>query len=453
MSNDADTQRVARFWRRYIEVLEASRVPEKARPWYRKRVEQYLAAYPGRRLQTHTVGMVEQWLTVLGQDTQLLSWQFRQAVDSLRFLFCGLLRCNWAMGVPWDDWIAGAGILPPDHPTLLRSGCASGKGGGYLASNHPEHFKRFQAAVRIPDYSPATEKNYLHWVNRFLRSWKGQSLEALSATDVRSFLEDLAVNRKVAGATQAQALNALVFFFARVLERPLGEIGPYSRPKKPKRLPVVLSPDEVRRLFAQLDGMRSLMVMLLYGAGMRLMECVRLRVKDVDFDYAQIHIVMGKGNKDRVVPLPQKLALPLREQVAKVAHLHQSDLDQGHGEVYIPEALARKYPKAGREFRWQYLFPASRLSVDPASGVVRRHHLDHTVVQKAVREAARGAGINKRVSCHTLRHSFATHLLESGTDIRTVQELLGHSDVSTTMIYTHVLGKGAMGVGSPMDRL
>jgi len=444
--------RITRFWQRYLQVLDKYRVPETARPYYRQRVQAYIDRHAGRRLTTHGPDEVTSWLEDLGRNRRLTDWQFRQAVDALRLLFAKFLTMPWADQVDWDGWITAAQVLPVDHPTIARAG-PPGALGGALAAQAPRVYERFVAAVRVPDFAATTERNYLMWVNRFLKHHGGRSLAELSEPDVRSFLEHLVVHGKVAGATQGQALNALVFFFARVLERPLGDIGPFQRSRKARRLPVVLSPDEVRALFAQLKGMNALVVKLLYGSGLRLMECLRMRVQHVDFDYGQLHVVMGKGKKDRVVPLPRGLADPLRDHLAKVQRTHQRDLEKGHGRVYIPDALARKYPGAASDWRWQYVFPASRIYVTPGSGETRRHHLHHTAVQKMVRSAAYAAGITKRVTCHTLRHSFATHLLEAGTDIRTVQELLGHSDVSTTMIYTHVIGKGGLAVNSPLDRL
>ena len=272
-------------------------------------------------------------------------------------------------------------------------------------------------------------------------------------SDVASFLEHLTLKRKVSGATQAQALNALVFFFARVLEQPLGDVGPFKRPKKPKRLPTVLSSQEVKALLRNLTGNNRLMVYLMYGSGMRVMECVRLRILDLDFDYKQILVRCGKGNKDRSVPMPGSLSDALQAQVERVKQIHEEDLAAGYGAVYLPGALARKYPNAEKELRWQYLFPASRIAQDPRTGSVRRHHIHQSVIQRCIKQAAEQIGINKRVTSHTMRHSFATHLLETGTDIRTIQALLGHADVSTTMIYTHIAGVGSHGARSPLDRL
>jgi integron integrase len=270
---------------------------------------------------------------------------------------------------------------------------------------------------------------------------------------VAAYLEHLAVRRKVSAATQNQALNALVFLYDRVLERPLGDIGGFARARTGRRLPTVLSRSEVRGLLERMEGASRLMAALLYGTGMRLMECVRLRVMDVDFGYGQIRVRHGKGGKDRVVPLPEPLVPLLREHLEEVRGRFEADRAAGHGGVYLPEALARKYPNAPREWGWQWVFPASRLSADPRGNVLRRHHIHESALQKAVRRAALASGIAKRVSCHTLRHSFATHLLEDGYDIRTVQELLGHANLSTTMIYTHVTRKGGLGVRSPLARM
>jgi integron integrase len=274
----------------------------------------------------------------------------------------------------------------------------------------------------------------------------------LGQPEVVAFLEYLAVGRGVSASTQNQALNALVFLYAQVLRQPLGTVGEFVRAKRPRRLPVVLSRPEVKRLLDALDHTTfALMTGLLYGSGLRLMECVRLRVHDVDFDYHHIVVRDAKGQKDRVVPLPERYREALQDHLGDVKRLHEEDKQRGLGQVYLPEALARKYPHAAQEWGWQYVFPSGRLSVDPRSGTTRRHHIHENGLQKSVKKAAQSAGITKKVNCHALRHSFATHLLEAGYDIRTVQELLGHADVSTTMIYTHVLNKPGVSVRSPVD--
>jgi integron integrase len=261
----------------------------------------------------------------------------------------------------------------------------------------------------------------------------------------------LAIQRKVAASTQNGALNALVFLSRHVLKQPFPELTDLERAKRPRRVPTVFTREEVHTILAQLSGTQHLMAGVLYGAGLRLMECLRLRVKDLDFAYHQMTVREGKGAQDRVTMLPRALAAPLQRHLAKVKLLHEEDLLQGYGEVYLPYAFDRKDPHAGTSWGWQYVFPASKRSVDPRTGVERRHHVSEIVLQKAVQHAIHRSGIQKRGSCHTLRHSFATHLLEDGYDIRTVQELLGHKDVSTTMIYTRVLQCGGRGVHSPLD--
>ncbi len=309
--------------------------------------------------------------------------------------------------------------------------------------------------IRLLHYSRRTEEAYLHWIRRFIRFHRLRHPLELGVPEVEAFLSHLAVEGRVAASTQNQAFSAIMFLYKRVLERELAPVNAV-RAKRPARLPVVLSIDEVRRLLAAVpEGTYRLMAELVYGTGMRLLEVCRLRVKDLDFDRRQIVVREGKGDQDRAVPLPLRLEARLREQVARVAELHARDLAAGAGRVRPPFALDRKFPEAEREPGWQFLFPSRRLSLDPrtADGVPRRHHLDENGLQKVVHAAVRRAELHKRASCHTLRHSFATHLLEAGSDIRTVQQLLGHRDVSTTMIYTHVLQRGACGVQSPLDRL
>lgn len=275
----------------------------------------------------------------------------------------------------------------------------------------------------------------------------------MGAAEVEAFLTSLAVDRDVAAATQNLALSAILFLYREVLEMPLPWLDGIERAKKPARLPTVLTQAETGAILGRLEGAAGLMLRLLYGTGMRLMECVRLRVKDVDFAMRQIVVRDGKGGKDRVTMLPAALAEPLRAHLLTVKAQHAADLALGLGAVWLPDALARKYPNAATAWGWQYAFPARGISVDPRSGERRRHHADEKLLQRAIRRATDEAGIAKPVSPHVLRHSFATHLLQSGHDIRTVQELLGHADVATTMIYTHVLNKGGRGVTSPLDRL
>jgi integron integrase len=319
-------------------------------------------------------------------------------------------------------------------------------------SRPPRLLEQVRERCRVKHYSLRTERVYAHWVKRFILANGKRHPRGLGVVEVESFLTRLATEHDVAASTQNQALSALLFLYREVLKIDLPWMENVVRAKRPQRVPVVLSREEVKRLLALMDGQVALMASLLYGTGMRLLECARLRVKDVDFDRAEITVRNGKGGKDRRVPLPKRVRGRLQDQMARVRILHAQDLAAGWGEVYLPNALAQKYLNAGRQLAWQYVFPSARHSLDPRSGIKRRHHMDEGVLQRAVKTARDTAGIDKPATCHTLRHSFATHLLESGQDIRTVQELLGHKDVATTQIYTHVLGRGASGVLSPLDQ-
>jgi integron integrase len=310
---------------------------------------------------------------------------------------------------------------------------------------------QMREVLRLKHMSYRTEEAYISWVKRFIVFHDTRHPKDMGAEEIRAFLIHLAVRNKVAASTQNNALNALVFLYRQVLKQPFPELGEIERAKRPRRVPTVFTMEEVTAILTQLSGVSHLMASLLYGAGLRLMECVRLRVKDVDFTYHQITVRDGKGQQDRVTVLPQSVDEAFQRHLAKVKLLHEEDLAEGCGEVYLPYALAHKYPQAGTSWVWQYVFPAFKRSTDPRSSIERRHHISEAVLQRAVKHAILQARIPKHGSCHTLRHSFATHLLENGYDIRTVQELLGHKDVSTTMIYTHVLQRGGKGVRSPLD--
>ncbi|MCC6535416.1 MAG: integron integrase [Burkholderiales bacterium] len=312
--------------------------------------------------------------------------------------------------------------------------------------------QRVRERIRYRHYSIRTEQAYVQWVTRFLVFHRNRDPRALGAADVTRYLTFLAVAGRVSASTQNQAKSALLFLYRDVLGESLPWLDDIEGAKQPQRLPVVLTLSETDAVLMRVSGVIGLVVQLLYGSGLRLMEALRVRVKDIDFERREILVREGKGAKDRVTMLPQAVVAPLKAHLCWVRAVHKADLARGHGEVYLPFALSRKYPSAGREWAWQYVFAADRCSLDPRSNIVRRHHLGEQAVQRAVRQAALDAGIHKPVSPHAFRHSFATHLLESGYDIRTVQELLGHKDVSTTMIYTHVLNKGARGAVSPLDR-
>ena len=320
------------------------------------------------------------------------------------------------------------------------------------AGREPRLLEQVRGRMRLKHYSLRTEQAYLYWIRRYIRAWLPRHPRELDGAAVEAFLTRLATRDHVAASTQNQALSALLFLYREVLGVDLPWMENVVRARRPQRLPVVLSRAQVASLLQKLAGREALMAGLLYGSGLRLMECVRLRVKDVGLERNELVVRDGKGGKDRMTVLPGALKEALARQLAEVRLLHARDLACGHGRVYLPHALARKYPSAAAELAWQYVFPATRLSVDPRDGVRRRHHVDEKVLQKAVRRAALECGFDRPATPHTLRHCFATHLLESGADIRTVQELLGHKDVATTQIYTHVLNRGALGVLSPLDR-
>jgi integron integrase len=317
----------------------------------------------------------------------------------------------------------------------------------------PKLLEQVRDRLRVKHYSLQTEKQYIQWVRRFIWFNGKRHPKDLGATEVEAFLTHLAVVGQVSASTQNQALSALLFLYKEVLSVDLPWLDNVVRAKRPQRLPVVLSRAEVREVLMRMNGVYGLMANLLYGTGMRIMECVRLRVKDVDFDRCEILVRDGKGGKDRVTMLPTVVVAPLKLHLQQRQALFEDDKRKDKAEVYLPDALARKYPNAATEWAWQYIFPSGSYSIDPRSGVERRHHLDEKLLQRAMKKAVQAAGITKPATPHTLRHSFATHLLEAGYDIRTVQELLGHKDVSTTMIYTHVLKKGGKGVISPLDQL
>jgi len=320
-------------------------------------------------------------------------------------------------------------------------------------SNSPKLLDQVRSLIRLKHYSIRTEETYVSWIKRYIYFHNKRHPKDMGEKEIKQFLTDLAVNKNVAAATQNQAFNALLFLYRKVLNKEFSDLGDVVRAKKPRKLPVVFSKDEVRKIINQLEGYKWLMAQLMYGAGLRLTECLRLRIKDIDFSYQQITVRDGKGGKDRITVLPDIIVENLKRHLEKVKEIHDMDLKAGFGSVYLPYALERKYKHADRSWAWQYVFPSTRRSIDPRSKIERRHHTHESVIQKAIKKAIRNAGIPKTGNCHTLRHSFATHLLEAGYDIRTIQELLGHKDVSTTMIYTHVLNRGGRAVKSPGDML
>jgi len=468
-TSSRNTDPVERFWDRFIENLIKQGAREPFLRWYVRRAEHYRKSHSDKKLARHTADDVNGYMENLGRKGKLKDWQFLQAVDAIQNLFV-TAGIKEIAGVDWNYWRDSARSLTADHATIARepvpddpaevvSGVNhkkkrnTGSALDAIRAKHKIIIERLVAEIRRRKYSIRTEQAYEAWVCRFIAFHGNRDPATLGSREITDFLNDLAVRGNVAASTQNQALNALAFLYKQVLEKPLGELEDFARAKRPKRLPVVLERGEVKALLERMDGVQQLMASLLYGTGMRLMECVRLRVQDVDFNYHQIMIRDAKGRKDRVAPFPKRMEQPVREQLEHARRLHQDDLALGLGEVFLPDALSRKWPNAAKEWGWQYVFPSGNLSVDPRSGKSRRHHVHENGLQKAVKVAARAAGLTKKVNCHCLRHSFATHLLESGYDIRTVQELLGHADVSTTMIYTHVLNRGGQGVVSPLDGL
>lgn len=444
------------FWGKYAECLIKYSIQGHNAEWQVRRAQEFVYGLEGLKLNDVSSAYFDSYLDVIGRNSEMKAWQVKQVVYALRILFLEMTRLQWPATYDWEGRLAACEDLAPDHPTLAReiplaSPSRPAPVRCRLTAETLAHIERIKEVIRVRGMSIRTEQAYVSWARRFAEYCGGHFPD--EGLKVRDYLEYLALERKVAPPTQAQALNAIVFLYRDVLELELGDLGSYQRPVRKRRLPVVLSRAETRLLLGEMQGHYALMASLLYGAGMRLMECVRLRVKDIDFDNGCIMVVDGKGGKDRRVPLPERLVADLQRHLTKVGHLHDADLKEGFGAVFIPESLARKYPAACREWAWQYVFPAARISQDPRTKVKRRHHINENGLQKAIKTATRKAGISKNVSCHTLRHSFATHLLESGSDIRTVQELLGHSDVSTTMIYTHVLNNPGLASGSPLDLL
>jgi integron integrase len=442
-------------WQQYIHLLSLRKVPEKARRYYVRYVEELIRESDQTPLLNLSREVLEAFLRRRANNTRMEDWQVRQCVDAIQLLMEELAHAPVAKEIDWSAWRYGAS-LAEDHPTLAGDQSVSKvvvKEASRLGvMDQQDVLEQMVVAIRERHYSIRTEKAYLNWAARFFAFCKHIGTAEPDPGSVQRYLQHLAIERKVSASTQNQALNALVFLFDKVLLKPLGEIE-FPRARRPKRLPVVLTRDEVGRLLGRMEGLYGLMAGLMYGTGMRLMECVRLRVMDIDFGNQQIIVRDGKGKKDRVVPLPIRYTDTLKKHLQQRQQIYRVDQLEGHGDAYIPPALARKFPKAAGEWIWQYVFASSRLSLDPRVATRRRHHIHETSLQKAIAKAAKTAGIAKRVNSHALRHSFATHLLESGYDIRTVQELLGHADVSTTMIYTHVLNRPGVTVASPVDQL
>ncbi len=455
-------QRELAFWNHYSLFLIDSSIPHRYVNWYVVYAKDYISTLSGKLLAEQSIQDVKYYLDALGRKNNLSCMQYEQSIAAIQILLTQFVGKHWESDIDWRSYKDMSKTLSANHTTVQRSysdavsDVAKAEDANSLSSEevvelYAPILDKMKTEIRIRGYSIRTEVAYGKWVERLLKFCSGKKIDDLSDSDVRLFLEYLVVRRHVAISTQKQALNAFAFLFSNVLKRELTDVGGFIKSKRERKLPVVLTRNEVRDVMERLHGTHALMAGLLYGSGMRLMECIRLRVLDVDFGYHQIVVRNGKGKKDRVVPLPLRHQDALREQLEKVRNYHKNDLEAGFGSVFMPGALTNKYKNAAKEFKWQYVFPASRLSMDPRTPNKRRHHVHETTLQKAVNRAGRESGVTKRVNCHALRHSFATHLLESGYDIRTVQELLGHNDVATTMIYTHVLNTPGLNVRSPAD--
>jgi integron integrase len=409
-------------------LLSHGLAPEKKIPFYAYWASRFLAFCNKHDLTEPSRACLE-FAHSLMADQKIAGWQIKQAEDAVR-LYLTHFKADM-------------------KPELQGSEGETEFSAEYLI----EETKRL---IRVKHYSYSTERTYIDWITRFIKyiqDIKGVRTGRPAPEDIRNYLTHLAVKKHVSSSTQNQAFNALLFLFRDVLKVEIGDISGSVRAKRGQRLPVVLSMEEVKSLFKHLSGTALLIAHLLYGAGLRLMELARMRVKDVDFDMNVITVRSGKGDKDRTTVLPASVRDRLRTHIEKVKSLHEKDLSAGHGEVYLPDALARKYPNAEKEPGWQYVFPSAKLSVDPRSGKVRRHHITDKAIQSAVATAVKKAGIVKHATVHTLRHSFATHLLMSGVNIREIQDLLGHKSVETTMIYTHVLRDMSHAPQSPLDAL
>ena len=443
------SNKVNDFWDSYRQAAIASGVPVKNADWFVRWAEKFATVTRGKPLRERTAADIRKFLFELSIQRGIQPWQIHQAEEALVFLYEGFLKLDLGLNAVRPLGPA-QGLVNPNLKTRQHFRDRTPSKAEEQA-RYGKLFSRFRSAIRVRHYSIRTERAYQQWVGRLLSFHKDKSPENIDADDIHNYLNYLAEERKVAASTQNQALNAIVFFFKEVLKRDPGDFSDFVRAKRPTHVPEVLTRSEVESLLDAMSGINQLMAGLLYGAGLRLMECIRLRVKDLDFEARRLTVRNGKGRKDRITMLPERFQQLLKQQLEQARALYEMDLEKGVAGVYIWPGLDRKYPNAAREWIWQYVFPSNRLSVDPRSHTTRRHHVHSSSLQKAVKNAAAKAGLSKRATCHTLRHSFATHLLENGYDIRTVQELMGHSDVSTNMIYTHVLNRPGMTVKSPAD--
>ena len=443
------SNKVNKFWDSYRQAAIASGVPVKNAERFVKWAEKFAVATKSKQLRERSAADIRKFLFELSIQRSIQPWQVHQAEEALVFLYEGFLKLDLGLNTV-RPLVPAPGISNPNFkaPQQFRDRALSK---AEEKAGYGEFYRRFRSAMRVRHYSIRTERAYEQWIGRLLSFYKAKPADSIDADDIQRYLNYLAEERKVAASTQNQALNAIVFFFKEVLKREPGDFSDFVRAKRPQHIPEVLTRSEVESLLDAMSGVTQLMAGLLYGAGLRLMECIRLRVKDIDFEARRLTIRDGKGRKDRITMMPERFQHGLNQQLEQARALYEADLKKGVAGAYIWPGLDRKYPNAAKEWIWQYIFASNRLSVDPRSHTTRRHHVHASSLQKAVKNAAAKAGLSKRVTCHTLRHSFATHLLENGCDIRTVQELMGHSNVATTMIYTHVLNRPGISVKSPAD--
>jgi integron integrase len=423
------------FWTEYAVTLRKLDIPEAQCNYFVDWVKRFERFINGLSFDQVTPEIAQSFLGELKKENWVSDFLINQARQALRILYkdhlkIGLSKASFRKPILFSD---SAGL----RKDLLR--------------NHDALIRAVVSEIRTRHYSIRTEEAYVAWIKRFLAFHKVTDLAKITSDHVRRYLDFLAMERDVAASTQNQALNAIVFMFAEVIKRDPGDFSNFAYAKRPQKMPTVLTKSEIVKLLEKLEGVQLLLAGLMWGSGLRIMECLRLRIMDIDFDAGQIMVRNGKGAKDRVTMLPQKYVPALKTQIAQARKVFDDDRSHNTAGVIMWPTIDRKNPFAGKEWGWQYVFPSMRLSVDPRSRTVRRHHLDEDAIGRALKSAAKNAGIAKRVSCHTLRHSFATQLLQNGADIRTVQELLGHSDVSTTMIYTHVLNKPGVVAKSPAD--
>ena len=458
MSNTNDELK-KQFWNNYLAILSENQVKPSSHRWYICHCEHFINSNRRIRLKQHTKQTLSKYLNKLLHQKTTDAWQKRQAIYAIQLLFRSI-QSQLYKDIDWDYWKASVSDQSEEFESNYRRNHQIGgidhsfnKVSDAGRAKLKPILDQTRLAIRRLNYSIRTEQSYVDWLLRFLIFHQSVSKQSLNEDHIVAFIEYLAVRREVAPATQAAALNAIVFYFKKVRKQEIGDFSDFVRAKKKHKMPVVLTQREIAQLLSELSGVYFLVGSLMYGCGLRIMEAVSLRVQDLDFGYQQVVVRESKGNKERVVPLPVKLITPLKSHLEAIRNQHREDLNNAYGSVYLPSLVGNKFRPSSKDWLWQYVFPSLKLSVDPNSALVHRHHINETAVQRQVKKTGIKLGIQKRVTCHTLRHSFATHLLERGMDIRSIQEMLGHVDVSTTMIYTHVAKFAEMKATSPLDFL